>query len=134
MPKNLKRLPGSRREETQKAYWKNPELARARARETRLKDPKKHRERIKKWLDKNPGYTRLQKYGLTFEKWNEMVLDQGGKCAICKKETKLCVDHDHKTGKVRGLLCLTCNQGIGSLKDCSEIVYRAAEYLKKYGK
>lgn len=133
--RNLRlRNPELARAHVRKTYWKNPELARARVRKWRRENLKKCKERGKEWLDKHPGYTRKQKYGLTFETWNEMVLNQGGRCAICEKETKLCVDHDHKTGKVRELLCLTCNQGIGSLKDCSKIAYRAAEYLKKHGK
>ena len=55
-------------------------------------------------------------YGLTLESFDEMLKAQGGVCAICKqtdKTGKFLVDHDHETGKVRGLLCRRCNHIIG---------------------
>jgi protein-arginine kinase activator protein McsA len=55
-----------------------------------------------------------------------------GKCNICnKKEKKLHVDHCHKTKKVRGLLCGSCNKGLGLFKDDKESLLEAAEYLKR---
>ena len=59
-----------------------------------------------------------------------MVLDQDGGCKICgTKESKLYVDHDHGTGKVRGLLCHCCNAGIGLLKDSPDIMQKAIQYV-----
>ena len=59
---------------------------------------------------------------------------QDGKCAICsnpQENRRLAVDHCHKTGKVRGLLCQGCNTGIGGLKDDTERIKKAIDYLKK---
>jgi len=88
----------------------------------------------------NSGYTNRQralalkkKYGLTLLDYDLMVDEQGGQCAICGAEEKLYVDHDHNTGKIRGLLCNTCNRAIGLLKDDSLTVYKAAEYVENGG-
>src|SRR5216684_7911658 len=53
------------------------------------------------------------KYGLTLERFKLLKKRQQFKCALCRRRKKLNVDHDHKTGKVRGLLCLQCNSGLG---------------------
>lgn len=59
-----------------------------------------------------------------------MYEDQEGKCAICLVfKDKLYIDHCHRTGKLRALLCFGCNSGIGQMKDNAEIVLRAAQYL-----
>lgn len=74
------------------------------------------------------------KYGLSVEKWNDRVLRQGGACAICGEKAKLCVDHDHASKAVRGLLCSWCNRGLGFFRDSSTITQQAADYLKQHGK
>ena len=81
-------------------------------------------------------------YGLTVEEYAKMYKEQDGLCAICgKPETvrnhshvisALAVDHNHETGRVRGLLCSNCNKGIGNLKEDETILLNAIEYLKKY--
>lgn len=69
-------------------------------------------------------------YGLTAEQYKGMYDAQGGKCAICKKKSnKLFVDHNHKSGKVRALLCHRCNTGIGYFSDNPETLRRAANYV-----
>ena len=79
-------------------------------------------------------------YGLTVEKYNEMLNGQGRVCSICKlfrvsgKAKRLCVDHDAQTGKVRELLCTFCNTAIGLLMDDPGVCERAAQYLLKHGK
>ena len=80
------------------------------------------------------------KYGITLDQYKVMLILQGEVCAICKqKETrknrytgicKLHVDHDHLTGKVRGLLCSKCNFGISAFKDNTDILIEAINYLK----
>ena len=84
---------------------------------------------------------RQRKFGITREEYEQFFKDQNGVCAICKKpETAtrretvkaLAVDHCHKTGRVRGLLCSDCNTGIGKLKDDPEIIRMAAKYLDNH--
>jgi len=58
--------------------------------------------------------TKLKRYGITIEQYNEMVANQNGLCKMCgTKPTQLHVDHDHNTGEVRGLLCVSCNVHLG---------------------
>jgi len=75
-----------------------------------------------------------RKYGITPEHYEHMLKDQDGLCAICRQTEprgSYRVDHCHKTGKVRGLLCHKCNAGIGMLRDDPEILERGVAYLKK---
>lgn len=83
------------------------------------------------------------KYGLTVDEYEAMLAAQGGRCAICgQRETtprlgkvrNLVIDHDHETGKVRGLLCSTCNMGVGLFQESPDILETAADYLRAYGK
>jgi len=86
------------------------------------------------------------KFGITLEEYNCMVQSQGGVCAICEgvNDTRrkgthngkdiaksLAVDHNHKTGKVRGLLCSSCNTSIGGFKDDPVLLKKAIHYLEK---
>lgn len=71
---------------------------------------------------------------LSIAGYDQMLIDQDGRCAICSRHhsefsKKLAVDHDHATGKIRGLLCSNCNTGIGKLGDNAERVRSAMEYL-----
>lgn len=72
------------------------------------------------------------KYGLTLEDYQNMFERQNGVCAICEEIEEgrmLAVDHDHKTNKVRGLLCGSCNRALGLFKDNPELISRAKEYV-----
>lgn len=75
-------------------------------------------------------------YGITAEQYEMLYKAQGGRCAICRRATgaarRLAVDHDHKTGEVRGLLCKPCNRyGLGMFaRDNPEVFDRAADYLR----
>jgi hypothetical protein len=63
------------------------------------------------------------------EHYDDLLASQGGQCAICDRkpgQANLHVDHDPETGRVRGLLCFSCNQALGSFQDDIEILYRAA--------
>lgn len=74
-------------------------------------------------------------YNLTLAQFNELRIKQDYRCAICglhesdNRQGTLHVDHCHDTGKVRGLLCLQCNRGIGMLRDNAKLCTKAAEYL-----
>jgi hypothetical protein len=99
----------------------------------------KNKER-KKELSKN--YRNIKKnqdlkksYKITLDDYNKMLVEQNYSCKIClshqdKFKRRLCVDHDHTTGKVRGLLCDTCNRSLGLLKDNIEVMKRAVTYLE----
>jgi hypothetical protein len=74
-----------------------------------------------------------QKYGITFSQHQEMIKAQEGKCAICGTVgiAELAIDHDHNTGRVRGLLCRRCNTGLGCFRDNPRSLKAAIEYLKR---
>lgn len=78
----------------------------------------------------------LRKYNLTLDQYDQMLLAQGGVCAICAeppvKKRTLDVDHNHETGENRGLLCGSCNRGIGHFRDDVVFLVNAAIYLLKF--
>lgn len=75
-----------------------------------------------------------RKFGLSEENYLIMLYQQNGKCLLCGEPIgdDICVDHDHKTGKVRGLLHRLCNLGIGSLNDDVDMLEKAVKYLKRF--
>jgi len=103
----------------------------------------KARETSKRYRDNNrqklAGYTRKHKlkreYGLTPDAFNAMMLAQNSVCAVCLTDQwgarGPCVDHDHSTGKVRGILCNRCNIGLGQFKDDAERMRAAIAYLER---
>lgn len=82
-------------------------------------------------------YHLVRKYGLTLAAWHNMLDAQGGACALCgtvePNGNGFHVDHDHKTGKVRALLCMECNTGLGKFKDDKELLLKAVAYLNLHG-
>ena len=76
-------------------------------------------------------WKRIEKeYGITRFDWEQLMSNQNGACAICTVELRMPhTDHDHKTGRVRGLLCQKCNQAIGLMMESPENLMRAARYL-----
>ncbi len=75
----------------------------------------------------------LNSYGLTLDSYYAMEEAQDFVCLICKSDGPLHVDHNHATGKVRGLLCMSCNMGIGNLMDNVGYLTEAICYLAKRG-
>ena len=78
-------------------------------------------------------------YGMTLEAYRTLADAQGGRCAACGEVPsgaghcgRLHVDHDHDTGEIRGLLCVTCNQGLGQFKDSVLRLQQAIMYLRRY--
>ena len=94
------------------------------------------RERARYANDPDRAYhNRLQRvFGLTLTEYDERLYRQGGVCLICQTTCvtgkRLAVDHDHDTGRVRGLLCTRCNQGIGLFLDNPLLLRSAATYLE----
>lgn len=77
-------------------------------------------------------------YGIGLDEYNSMFEMQKGNCLICSRHQSdltysLHVDHDHKTGRVRGLLCFNCNQLLGNARDCIEVLAQSINYLKRFG-
>lgn len=97
-------------------------------------EPTNRKVRRKQKLQRRTKYVETT-YGLQEEKYLFKIKEQRNLCAICKEKQEgkiLCVDHDHKTGEVRGLLCGNCNLGLGNLKDNVQILQFAIEYLQNY--
>ncbi len=107
-------------------------ISRAQMGPTRLAEL--NREYSRRWRGRNPDYSRtavLARYGLTVETYAAMLRAQGGGCAICgSTEKRLHIDHDHRTGKTRGLLCQHCNHGLGNFMESPKLMRAAMKYLR----
>jgi Recombination endonuclease VII len=81
------------------------------------------------------AYHLKRKFGMTMEDYEVLLRSQGGVCAVCFGPSicgrRYSIDHCHKTGKIRGILCSSCNSGIGLLKDSPEVLENAAAYLRR---
>lgn len=96
-------------------------------RETKKEYYKKNQERIRYLNEVN----RLKrKYNLTIEKLEQMRISQNNLCAICETNPSEVIDHCHTTNKVRSLLCQSCNKCLGCVKDNTNILIRAAQYIE----
>ncbi len=120
------------REASQRHYWNYKDKINAKTR---------------KWYDSGSGVNCLRKhhlkktFGITLEDYDYMLYKQDYRCAVCGsdypgcngkgKRNSFCVDHDHETNKVRGLLCRNCNTGIGLLGDNIKGLEKAIKYLEK---
>lgn len=135
-------------------YLKNREWIaknKNKVRKYQRKSRKKHRKEINaraleyyhKTKDKKHGVRLERLYGITLSQYYELLSKNGGKCPICGIDKPygeeymgpkryFAVDHDHKTGVVRGVLCHRCNTGIGSFKDSIDSLKKAIEYLEKF--
>ena len=84
--------------------------------------------------EKNLSDKRYKKYGITQEEYLRIVRLQEYKCAVCFKEDKinLSVDHNHKTGKLRGIICNRCNMALGNVGDSPQVLRSLANYLEKH--
>ena len=116
----------------QKEYYLTKELPRRQRRKLENgEDYRKHKE--------NTLRSNLKvKYSLSLEQYNALLKKQKGVCAVCHNPPimkmgvmRLAVDHDHQTNEVRGLLCHTCNAGIGNLKDSISLLRAAVKYLQR---
>ena len=107
---------------------------------------KKKRAYGKKYRESHPGFSRnnnlLYKFNISLVQYDRMLAEQNGCCAICGRhqsefKTALAVDHNHQTGEIRGLLCRSCNSGIGYLvvdKHNIDLLISAISYLKNNDK
>ena len=125
---------GNRYGSERRSYCK--ECGNAATREYAQANKAKRNERLREWRRKNPEAARAKdirarlkrKYGLTPDDVDVMREAQDGRCLICRVEGTLFVDHCHTTGRVRGLLCPSCNTFLGRVEANCEILARMAEY------
>lgn len=116
--------PEQARAQDRAKYARNPAYYAQAASRRRAADPAKYRRR-----------RRVYNYGLAYRDFLELWNLQAGRCAICRERLiddgsrQTHVDHDHRTGAVRGLLCSDCNVGLGRFHDNPIALSRAAEYV-----
>lgn len=107
-----------------KRYYENRENRLLRNRES-------YKKNRKKLILKSKMYGIKARYGISYEQYLGMVKERNGICDICgNSERILSIDHCHKTGKIRGLLCFRCNTALGSLDDNIDILASAISYLQ----
>ena len=96
---------------------------------------KRRKENPIKTERQNRKYRLRHVFGITENRYNDLYIEQGGRCAICgihqsKTYQRLGVDHCHKTKKIRGLLCNNCNIGIGHFNDNLDVLANAIKYIE----
>ncbi len=132
-----------------KWYAANRHLAAQRGKEYRDKKRREHgdtvRAREQRWRDTHPAtvraayrkYNLKRWYGLTQDAVDKQWSTQGGLCAICgdalRQEKSTNIDHHHVTGAFRGLLCRSCNLGVGNFRDDTRRLFGAIQYLQRGG-
>lgn len=93
-------------------------------------------ERTRRWRKNHLTDQRAGAHGLSVAEYEALLEEQGHRCRICLvpfEDVVPHVDHDHETGRVRGMLCRNCNVGIGHLRDSPTLVLAAYTYLTVYG-
>lgn len=131
VPENLAKL---------KAQKAKLTLARQAARDTDPIAKERHNQEVRQWMADNlerfKNRKLSMKYGITYEQFKKIIETQNNSCAICMRvfgtetrEDLPCVDHCHKTNRVRGLLCRKCNRALGLFGDDPELLKRALRHL-----
>lgn len=117
--------------EYRKAYW---DQNRERLLEhQRVKGRERYKAKKPQYQERNRK-ARFKNYGLDQHEYQDILDAQGGGCAICTASPRvrtMAIDHDHQTGKVRGILCRQCNTALGLLGDNPERIMEAADYLTR---
>ena len=142
-PKKGYIMPEKKRQYALTYYRKHLKECRAKAREKYKEKRVQRLAYAKKYSSRPEVKERRRQRDLTMEQYEQMLKAQGGGCAICggkvnmktrwkKCIKRLAVDHCHKTGKVRGLLCWMCNSSIGRMKDDPALLRKAADYVEKH--
>lgn len=135
------------RERRRKYYAENIEIERVRRAELYASNPEFYREKSRKWRSANretflasaQRSNYKHHYGMSVEERDEKFAEQGFVCAACGADTPGSrrgfgwhIDHNHKTGKVRGILCRRCNSTIGHAEECTERLANLIKYLERY--
>lgn len=118
--------------------WKKANPEKVKKTKKRYKDANKEKIKVSSsiYYPRQRAAYLERHYGVTIEQYDVMLKEQDNRCAICgtaecSSGRNFAVDHDHETGRVRGLLCGNCNVGIGNLRDDINIMKRAIAYLEK---
>ena len=102
--------------------------------DVKLKASNRQKQYIKQNGEKIKNAKLMTRYGISIEEYKQKLDSQDKKCAICKTnlemEKRTHLDHDHNTGKIRGILCWNCNGGLGNFSDDIERLKSAINYLK----
>ena len=107
--------------------WREDNLERFQANQRRMRSTPEFKQRAR-------ASHLMRTFGISLEQYDEMLRLQGGGCAICRREPSpsisLHVDHDHETGRIRGLLCFRCNNSLGDLEDDPVLLRAALRYVE----
>ena len=120
----------------------NPDAARERTRQWQQDNPQRYAENRERWrasgrkaISNRRSYLK-RKYGITLEQYDAMLEAQGGCCAICRRpprdDISLHVDHHHGSGRLRGLLCFSCNVTVGHMREERDRLGAIADYLDEH--
>ena len=95
-----------------------------------------HNSRNRRFVKERHGGSRHYhvrgRYGIGADEVDELIRQQDGLCAVCRKREAKQVDHDHGTGAVRGIVCLLCNAAMGAFHDDPDLIRRAIAYIKEH--
>lgn len=124
-----------KRAQQREHYYANSEEKKAYSRKWSKKNKKKRKVYRDTHKDKMKDMILKKLYGVSIDTYNDMFQKQEGRCAICERHQSefrraLCVDHDHKTEEIRGLLCLNCNRALGIFRDSIKRLNNAIKYLQ----
>ena len=145
------------RERSRKWRQANPDRVKEGQKRYKEANPEKTREYQRKWVAANPGRVKEKckkyyqdnsdklkesmrkaqyaQYGITAAEFDSISIAQGKACVICgereRNGKRLSIDHDHSTGKFRGLLCHRCNVGLGMFRDSEDLLSMAISYLRE---
>lgn len=116
-------------------YYENPEkyceISRKYGRANRTERNAARRANRKQNTEREIAVRRRYLYGITPAEYERTLTEQKGLCVICQRQTKLCVDHCHKSGRVRGLLCKPCNSYLGTINESEEALMRAIQFVQR---
>ena len=122
-------------------YASDPEYRRKvieRASAPKARARQRTRKRSPEGRRKAKDYELRTKFGITVEDFEVMLSEQGGRCAVCGTDSpggqgnQFHVDHCHRTGKVRALLCSNCNRGLGHFQESEDLLLKAIQYLRQH--
>lgn len=119
-----------------KEYRQRPEMKQRQKEYNQRPEAKQHKKEYEQRPEKKQKVRNSKmkwRYGITIKDYDLMLIEQNNKCKICNKEFKkgqnICTDHNHNTGKIRGLLCLNCNTILGLSYENENILNNAIKYL-----